>query len=124
MTAHDAMNPAQFFHGTARELGDTVEPGHKRAVDAGKDMSHLHGPSTEVFYTTDRDWAKRMAVAAESHEGTNIARVYAVQPTGPASLDDLDSRGFSFKSPHPLKVLGEVTSRKMRGGEPAERMWH
>ena len=96
-----------FYHGTKADLrpGDLIRPGHRSNYgDAAR-------TSPWVYMT-----AMRSALGAELARGEGPGRLYIVEPTGPIFDDpDLTDKKFpgnptrSYRSRHPLRVLGEVT---------------
>lgn len=96
-----------FYHGTKADLrsGDLIRPGHRSNYgDAAR-------TSPWVYMT-----AMRSALGAELARGDGPGRLYIVEPTGPIFDDpDLTDKKFpgnptrSYRSRHPLRVLGEVT---------------
>lgn len=97
-----------YFHGTKADLqlGDRVEPGYQSNYGQQKNAKY-------VFLTSTLDAA---IWGAELAKGDKKARIYLVEPTGEIENDpDLTDKKFpgnptlSFRSLHPLKVVGEVT---------------
>ena len=96
-----------FYHGTKADLrvGDLIRPGHRSN----------YGDSARTnpwVYMT----AMRSALGAELARGEGPGRLYVVEPTGPIFDDpDLTDKKFpgnptrSYRSRHPLRVVGEVT---------------
>ncbi|MBK7908006.1 MAG: NAD(+)--rifampin ADP-ribosyltransferase [Gemmatimonadetes bacterium] len=104
---HVVLPSGPFYHGTKADLrsGDLIRPGHRSNYgDAAR-------TSPWVYMT-----AMRSALGAELARGDGPGRLYIVEPTGPIFDDpDLTDKKFpgnptrSYRSRHPLRVLGEVT---------------
>ena len=108
-----------FFHGTkvALEIGDELVPGRGSNFQEGR-------VSNNIYFSATMDaaiWGAELATAlAGSGER---GRVYVVEPTGPFEDDpNLTNKRFpgnrtqSYRSRHPLRVVGEVTD--WQGHEP------
>lgn len=107
MATADDPDAGPFYHGTKADLkpGDLIRPGYRSN----------YGPSERTsrwVYMT----ATRSALGAELARGEGPGRLYIVEPTGPFVDDpDLTDKKFpgnptrSYRSRHPLRVLGEVT---------------
>jgi len=96
-----------FYHGTKADLrpGDLIRPGYR------SNYGDSARTSPWVYLT-----ATRSALGAELARGDGPGRLYIVEPTGPIFDDpDLTDKKFpgnptrSYRSRHPLRVLGEVT---------------
>jgi rifampin ADP-ribosylating transferase len=97
-----------FLHGTKADLavGELLVPGRESNFEAGRVMNH-------VYFTATLDAA---AWGAEFAAGEGRGRIYVVEPTGEFEDDpnvtDKKLPGNptqSFRSPHPLRVVGELT---------------
>ena len=106
------------FHGTKADLnpGDLIEPGFNSNYGQRKKAAW-------VFLTATLDaaiWGAELAL------GEGRQRIYLVEPTGPIENDpDLTDKKFpgnptqSYRSTHPLRVVGEVAWWQ---GHPAEQV--
>ncbi|HEX9105891.1 MAG TPA: NAD(+)--rifampin ADP-ribosyltransferase, partial [Longimicrobiales bacterium] len=106
LSAFDTAQPTEFYHGTRADLkpGDLLEPG--RPSNYGE-----RNAAAFVYLTGSLDTA---AWGAELAAGDGPGRIYVVQPTGPIMEDpDLTRTGSnptrSYRSEHPLRVIGEYT---------------
>jgi rifampin ADP-ribosylating transferase len=97
-----------YFHGTKAdlEIGDYLEPGHR----SNYRPEHI---SNYVYMTKVLDGA---VLAAEMAVGTGRCRVYVVEPQGHVEDDpNVPDKKFpgnpthSYRSPDPVKVVGEIT---------------
>ncbi len=100
-----------FFHGTKVPLtpGDTLEPGYASNFGSGATANY-------VYLTGTLDaaiWGAELAL------GDGAGHVYRVEPTGPFENDpNLTNVRFpgnptrSYRTQHPLRVLGEVSDWK------------
>lgn len=107
-----------YFHGTKADLkiGDFIEVGFNSNFGKRKNSKY-------IFLTATLDaaiWGAELAIG-EARE-----RIYLVEPTGPIEDDpDLTDRKFpgnptkSYRSIHPLRVVGEVTIWQ---GHPTEQV--
>jgi len=107
-----------YFHGTKADLnlGDLIETGFNSNYGKRKNAKY-------IFLSATLDaaiWGAELAV------GDAPERIYLVEPTGPIEDDpDLTDKKFpgnpskSYRSQHPFKVVGEVTSWQ---GHPAEQV--
>jgi hypothetical protein len=98
-----------FYHGTvaALEVGDLLVPGFASNYQAGRISNHIY------FSATVASLAAQMAAALAGMAGRG--RVYIVEPTGPFEDDpNVTNKRFpgnpteSYRSRHPLRVIGEV----------------
>ena len=97
-----------YFHGTRADLkmGDLIEIGY--ISNFGKQNKAKY-----IYFTATLDsavWGAELAL------GEGRGRIYLVEPTGPIEDDpNLTDQKFpgnpsmSYRSKHPLKVVGEVT---------------
>ncbi len=105
-TPHD---PGPFFHGTRADLraGDLLTAGNLSNYEDGLVMNH-------IYFTALVDGA---GLAAALCRGDATERVYVVEPTGIFEDDpNVTNVRFpgnptrSYRSAHPLKVVGEVSA--------------
>ena len=106
-----------FYHGTKVNLkqGDLIEPGFNSNYGSRKKASY-------VYLTATMDaaiWGAELAL------GEGPGRIYIVEPTGAIEDDpNLTDKKFpgnptrSYRSPYPLRVIGEVTG--WRGHSPEQ----
>ena len=121
MSAIESKFRQQFFHGTRADLvrGDLIVPGYTSNFGEGKPLSW-------VYCTATLDaaiWGAELAV------GDGQERIYLVEPTGPIVDDpNLTDKKFpgnptlSYRSRHPLRVVGEVTNWEGHPPEQLQRM--
>lgn len=107
-----------YYHGTRADLrvGDLIAPGYASNYGSRRIAAF-------VYLTATLDaaiWGAELAV------GASRGRIYIVEPTGPIEDDpNLTNRRFpgnptrSYRSPAPLRVLGEVERWE---GHSAERL--
>lgn len=96
-----------YYHGTKADLGvgDLIEPGHVSNYGRRKQAKFVY-----LSATLDAAiWGAELAV------GTGHGRIYLVEPTGSIEDDpNLTDKKFpgnptkSYRSPSPLRVVGEV----------------
>ena len=110
-----------FFHGTKADLniGDLIEVGFNSNIGERK-------ISRYIFLTATLDDA---ILGAEISVGEGLERIYLVEPTGPIEDDpDLTDKKFpgnptkSYRSLHPFKVVGEVTTWQGHSSEQLKAM--
>ena len=107
--SHRVLNPQQFFHGSRH----TFEPGHMLTPEGGAEAGSSWGAGQtdmHVYFTPKRSAARSFAEEGMGprHDVDARPKVYRVQPTGPHEPDE-DEAGFpSFKTKHPVRVLGEA----------------
>lgn len=97
-----------YFHGTKAEL----EPG--ALLNAGYNSNYTqYGQLNHIYFTATLDAA---IWGAELATGEGKERIYLVEPTGSIEDDpNLTDKKFpgnptmSYRSQHPLKVVGEIT---------------
>ena len=103
----DVLDEGPFFHGTKADLrvGDLLTAGFRSNYRADVVMNH-------IYFTALRG----AGLAAELAAGTGGPRVYSVEPTGAFENDpNVTDKKFpgnptrSYRSVHPLRVVGEVT---------------
>jgi len=114
------LDAGPFYHGTKAELapGDLLEPGFRSNYGEQKRANHL-------YFTATMDAA---VWGAELAAGSNPGRIYQVEPTGAFENDpNLTDQKFpgnptrSYRTKHPLRVVGEVTGWE---GHPQEVLQH
>lgn len=100
-----------FFHGTkaAFAIGDVVVPGHASNYHEGRVANHAYFAAL----LEPAVWAAELAVVLTGSEGPG--HIYVVEPTGAFEDDpNVTNKRFpgnvtqSYRSPHPLRVVGEV----------------
>jgi uncharacterized protein YndB with AHSA1/START domain len=105
-----------YFHGTKADLklGDFVKIGHKSNFGQRNDAQY-------IFLTATLDAA---IWGAELAFGEAKGKIFLVEPTGPIEEDpDLTNTKFSgnptksFRSKHPIKVVGEVSNWQSHSDE-------
>lgn len=109
-----------FYHGTKADLkpGDLITPGYRSNYGRSARTSRW------VYMT-----ATLSPLGAELARGDGPGRLYIVEPTGPFVDDpDLTDKKFpgnptrSYRSRHPLRVLGEVTGWEPHSPEEIRAM--
>nr|WP_276319515.1 NAD(+)--rifampin ADP-ribosyltransferase [Cellulomonas endophytica] len=108
--------PGPFFHGTRAVLraGDELVPGKVSNFQAGRVMRHVYFAA--VLETAV--WGAELAIALAGDAGdAGRGHVYLVEPLGPFEDDpNVTDKRFpgnptrSYRSRHPLRVVGEVES--------------
>ncbi len=111
----------QFFHGTKANLneGDFINPGFNSNYGQGNKAKYIY-----LTATLDAAiWGAELAVG-EARE-----RIYIVEPTGPIEDDpNLTDKKYpgnptkSFRSLHPLKIMGEMTAWSHHAPEQLKAM--
>lgn len=110
-----------FFHGTKADLqiGELIQVGF--ASNFGEDLRLNH-----VYLSATLDAA---VWGAELATGARRERIYLVEPTGPIEDDpNLTNKKFpgnpslSYRSTHPLKVVGEVGRWQGHAAEQVQAM--
>jgi rifampin ADP-ribosylating transferase len=123
MSAIESKFRQQFFHGTRADLapGDLLGIGYTSNYAEGKPLSW-------VYCTGTLDAA---IWGAELAAGDGTERIYLVEPTGPIVDDpNLTDKKFpgnptlSYRSRHPLRVVGEVTKWQGHPIEQLQQMRH
>jgi len=103
----EVLDEGPFFHGTKADLGvgELLSAGFRSNYRPEVVMNH-------IYFTALRDGA---GLAAELAAGDGAPRVYTVEPTGEFENDpNVTDKKFpgnptrSYRSRHPLRVLGEV----------------
>ena len=96
-----------LYHGTRADLkpGDLIAPGYMTNYGTGRKANHVYLSATLEAAT----WGAELA------QGEGRERIYIVEPTGPIADDpNLTDKKFpgnptkSYRSRHPLRVVGEV----------------
>lgn len=121
MTAHEVMQPAQFFHGTAAVLspGDYIETGRPTMTSRAQNrvLQNARGGRSVYTHATDdlmiaTSYAQRaVSVARNRNKDTNAApRVYTVEFTDAHEIDPdagvIKGRPAGYRSKSPLRVTG------------------
>lgn len=115
------MDKGPFYHGTRvnLEVGDLLSPGYKSNYGEGKVANF-------VYFTATMDAA---IWGAELAAGDAPGRVYQVEPTGDFEDDpNLTNKRFpgnptrSYRTAHPIKVIGEVLDWQGHAPEDLQRM--
>jgi hypothetical protein len=110
-----------FFHGTNANLkiGDFIEIGYNSNYGQNKKAKYIY-----ISATLDAAiWGAELA------SGDGKERIYLVEPTGPIEDDpNLTNKKFpgnptmSYRSAHPLRVVGEVTVWQSHSPEQLKAM--
>jgi len=117
----DNPDPGPFYHGTkaALEHGGLLQPGFDSNFGAGRTANF-------VYLTATLDAA---IWGAELAAGDQPGRIYQVEPTGPFEDDpNLTDKKFpgnptrSYRTRHPLRILGEVTNWEPHPPEVLQHM--
>jgi rifampin ADP-ribosylating transferase len=112
------LSSQQFYHGTKANLkqGDLIVPGFNSNFGQRNKARY-------IYLTATLDAA---IWGAELAFGEGVGRIYVVEPTGPFEDDpNLTDKKFpgnptkSYRSQHPLRVIGEVTDWQ---GHPPEQL--
>lgn len=112
MTAHDAMNPVQFFHGTNAVLapGDMINPGHRKSqYDYADEAHHVFTASRADEAGSYASFARHLARMGEI-PGPAESHVYEVEHTGPAEPipSPYNDAVVYQRSKQPARVIREV----------------
>ena len=108
-----------FFHGTkaALEIGDELTVGHGSNYQQGRVLKHIYFSALVETAVWGAELAAALAGTGER------GRIYEVEPLGPFEDDpNVTDKRFpgnptrSYRSLHPLRVVGEVTD--WQGHEP------
>lgn len=101
------LSSEPFYHGTKADLkqGDLIEPGFNSNYGKRKKAAYVYLTATMDAAT----WGAELAL------GDGPGRIYIVEPTGPIEDDpNLTDKKYpgnptrSYRSQHPLRVVGEV----------------
>lgn len=112
-----------FYHGTASvlEAGDLLVPGFASNYQKERISNNIY------FSSTVASLAAQMAAALAGIQGRG--HVYIVEPTGPFEDDpNVTNKRFpgnptkSYRSRHPLRIIGELTDWKEHGPEVIKGM--
>jgi rifampin ADP-ribosylating transferase len=115
------LTSEKFYHGTKGNLkqGDLIEPGFNSNYGQRKKAKY-------IYFTATMDAA---IWGAELATGEGIGRIYIVEPIGPFDDDpNLTDKKFpgnptkSYRSLHPLRVIGEVTDWQGHSPEQLKAM--
>jgi rifampin ADP-ribosylating transferase len=108
MESTNDLNSQTFYHGTKANLnqGELIAPGFNSNYGSRKKAKYIYLTATLEAAI----WGAELAL------GENVGRIYIVEPTGPFEDDpNLTDKKFpgnptkSYRSLHPLRVIGEVT---------------
>jgi hypothetical protein len=121
MDVPDNQNSQKFYHGTKADLknGDLIEPGFNSNYGKRKSAKFIY-----LTATLDAAiWGAELAM------GKGSERIYIVEPTGAFEDDpNLTNKKFpgnptkSYRSLHPLRVIGEVTDWQGHSSEQLNAM--
>lgn len=120
-TSPGVLDLGPFYHGTKADLkpGDLLEPGYHSNYGEGKRANY-------VYLTATMDAA---IWGAELAQGDALGRIYRVEPTGAFENDpNLTDKKFpgnptrSYRTTHPLRVVGEVVSWEGHSPEVLQNM--
>ena len=109
MATIDDPDSETYYHGTKAHLnvGDLIEPGYSSNYGKRKQANFVYLSATLEAAI----WGAELAV------GTGQGRIYIVKPMGAIEDDpNLTNKRFpgnptkSYRSRHPFRVIGEVTS--------------
>lgn len=121
MSAGATMFCQTFFHGTKADLN----PGAQIVVGYHSNFTEA-GALSWVYFSATLDAA---IWGAELSRGTDRARIYGVEPTGPIEDDpNLTDKKFpgnptlSYRSRQPLRVIAEVTNWQGHAPEQVQQM--
>ena len=112
---HCAHIKGPFFHGTKSALvaGDELVPGYGSNFQEGRASNHIY--FTALVDTAA--WGAELATVLAGSE--ERGRIYVVEPRGPFEDDpNVTNKRFpgnltqSYRTRHPLRVVGEVDSWK------------
>ncbi|MDR7268202.1 rifampin ADP-ribosylating transferase [Pelomonas saccharophila] len=110
-----------LYHGTRADLkpGDLIAPGYMSNYGTGRKANHVYLSATLEAAT----WGAELA------QGDGPQRIYIVEPTGPIADDpNLTDKKFpgnptkSYRSRHPLRVVGEVSDWQGHSAEQLQTM--
>ena len=114
-------NSQKFYHGTKADLknGDLIEPGFNSNYGKRKNAKFIY-----LTATLDAAiWGAELAL------GNGSEKIYLVEPTGAIEDDpNLTNKRFpgnptkSYRSLHPLRVIGEVTNWQGHSSEQLNAM--
>lgn len=114
-----------FFHGTrfTLEVGDELVAGRESNFQEGR-------ISNNVYFSAlveTAAWGAELATALADDDGRG--QIYVVEPTGPFEDDpNVTNKRFpgnvtqSYRTPHPLRVVGELTDWEGHAPEVLEGM--
>lgn len=114
-------NPVQYYHGTKADLkpGDQIAPGFNSNYGQQRKAKYIYFTATLEAAT----WGAELAL------GDGVGRIYIVEPTGPFEDDpNLTDKKFpgnptkSYRSLHPLRVIGEIKEWKGHSPEQLKAM--
>ncbi|AHF10178.1 MULTISPECIES: NAD(+)--rifampin ADP-ribosyltransferase [Dehalobacter] len=120
-TPSKTLDHGPFYHGTKADLKarDMLEPGNSSNYGERKKANYVYLTATLDAAT----WGAELAV------GDGPGRIYRVEPTGPIEDDpNLTDKKFpgnptrSYRTQHPLRVMGEVLDWKGHSPEELKNM--
>lgn len=120
-TPSKTLDHGPFYHGTKADLKerDMLEPGNSSNYGERKKANYVYLTATLDAAT----WGAELAV------GDGPGRIYRVEPTGPIEDDpNLTDKKFpgnptrSYRTQHPLRVMGEVLDWKGHSTEELKNM--
>ena len=119
--SNNDLSSEQLYHGTKANLkqGDLIEPGFNSNYGQRKKASYIYLTATMDAAT----WGAELAL------GEGNGRIYIIEPTGPYEDDpNLTDKKFpgnptkSYRSKHPLRVIGEVADWQGHSPEQLKTM--
>ena len=120
-TSHSVHDAGPLYHGSKVDLtlGDLLRPGYRSNFGAGAEANYIYLTATLDAAT----WGAELAI------GEGPGRIYRVEPTGPIEDDpNLTDTKFpgnptrSYRTRHPLRVVGEVLHWEPHSREVLEGM--
>lgn len=96
------LQPAQFYHGTNRELSGIIDPSEPH------EKIHQASFPNSAYITKYPEEAHQYARMAVARSGGG-PHVYAVEPTGPIHPDMTQRQGGSYTTRSALRITGEHT---------------
>ena len=118
---NDDLTSQRFYHGTKADLktGDLIKPGFNSNYGSRKNAKYIY-----LTATLDAAiWGAELAV------GEGAGRIYIIEPTGTFEDDpNLTDKKFpgnptkSYRSLHPLRVIGEITDWQGHSAEQLNAM--
>jgi len=127
---HDHVT-GPFFHGTRSVLapGDELVVGRGSNFQAGRISNNVYFADVLETAVWGAELATALAPAEGGEPGADRGRIYVVEPTGPFEDDpNVTDKKFpgnptgSYRSRHPLRVVGEVTDWEGHSPEVLDQM--
>lgn len=126
---HCSQVNGPFFHGTraALKVGDDLVPGHRSHFRPARALLRIY--FTALVETAV--WGAELAAALHPGDGLGPpgGRIYVVEPQGPFEDDsNVTDKKFpgnpteSYRTTHPLRVVGELDSWEGHSPEVLQRM--